>query len=141
MFNSDDDGHKELLLNAIVHAADIANPTLHADIHYRWSLDLLREFNMQYEEELALGMAPTLYMNAQAGSPEQGKVNLAFIDSCVFPLWSLMSTFLDGLDGCLHNIQSNRAIWLKMMDPDATPAAAATAAADQQHQLPPAHRD
>ncbi|KAJ0406437.1 hypothetical protein ATCC90586_001916 [Pythium insidiosum] len=115
VFNADDELHKELLLNALVHAADISGPALAEKMHIKWSLQLLQEFNMQYEEEAALGLTPTPYMNAQPGSPELGKLNLAFIDSCVFPLWSILHTFLDGLEPSLDNIQKNRNVWLEMI--------------------------
>lgn len=111
VFNSDDETHKELLINAIVHSADISGPALTERVHLRWSLQLLQEFNMQYDEEVALGMTPTPYMNAKPCTPAFCKLNIAFIDSCVFPLWSIMNTFLDGLDGCITNIQTNRLMW------------------------------
>jgi len=122
VFNPEEEAHKELLINAIVHSADISNPTFPGDLHFKWSLQILQEFNMQYEEEIALGMAPTPYMNAKPYSAEQGKLNLAFIDSCVFPLWSIMNSFLDGLDGCIENIQHNRVIWLKQMETSNAPS-------------------
>ncbi|TYZ63909.1 hypothetical protein PybrP1_012156 [[Pythium] brassicae (nom. inval.)] len=112
VFNSDDETHRELLVNAVVHSADISGPALAEALHLRWSLQLLEEFNTQYDEELALGMAPTPYMNAKPGTAAVSKLNIAFIDSCVFPLWSIMSAFLDGLDGCLANIQTNRLMWV-----------------------------
>ncbi|GAB9466864.1 3'5'-cyclic nucleotide phosphodiesterase [Globisporangium polare] len=111
VFNSDDETHKELLINAIVHSADISGPALTESAHLRWSLQLLHEFNMQYDEEVALGMTPTLYMNAKPCTPAFCKLNIAFIDSCVFPLWGIMNTFLDGLGSCITNIQTNRVMW------------------------------
>lgn len=112
VFNSEDETHKELLINAIVHSADISGPALAERVHLRWSLQLLEEFNMQYDEEVALGMTPTPYMNAKPGTPAVSKLNIAFIDSCVFPLWSIMNSFLDGLEGCITNIQTNRLMWV-----------------------------
>lgn len=112
VFNSDDETHRELLLNAVVHSADISGPALAEPLHLRWACQLLDEFNMQYDEEVALGMTPTPYMNAKPGTPAVSKLNIAFIDSCVFPLWSIMSSFLDGLDGCIANIQTNRLMWV-----------------------------
>jgi GAF domain-containing protein len=122
VFNSDDEAHKELLLNAIVHAADISGPALARPLHVKWSLQLLEEFNLQYHDETALGLAPTPYMNARPDSAELGKLNLAFIDSCVFPLWRILHTFLEGLDACLANVQSNRSVWTTMIS-DAEAAA------------------
>jgi hypothetical protein len=134
IFNPEEEAHKELLINAIVHSADISNPTLSKEIHFQWSLYILQEFNMQYEEEIALGMTPTLYMNAKPMTPEHGKLNLAFIDACVFPLWSIMNNFLDGLENCLLNIQNNRTIWIKQMEQVATNSSStSTSATSQSH--------
>lgn len=133
VFNSDDETHKELLINAIVHAADISGPALAENVHRRWSLQLLEEFNMQYDEEVALGMTPTPYMNAKPGTPEVSKLNIAFIDSCVFPLWSILSSFLDGLGGCISNIQTNRLMWVAYEAEAQTSVAAAAATTESQH--------
>ncbi|RHY58948.1 hypothetical protein DYB38_006460, partial [Aphanomyces astaci] len=54
MFDKD----KQLLLNAIVHNADIANPALATPLHARWSTSLMQEFNAQYEEEMNVGVGP-----------------------------------------------------------------------------------
>nr|CCA18852.1 3'5'cyclic nucleotide phosphodiesterase putative [Albugo laibachii Nc14] len=115
VFQPTDESHKELLINTIVHSADLSNPTLPYDLHIRWSFSLLQEFNMQYEEEVSLGLLPTSYMNAKPNSSDQGQVNLAFIDSCVFPLWSILNSALNGLEGCLQNIQENRQTWINQI--------------------------
>lgn len=116
VFNPEDETHKELLVNAIVHAADISGPALPEALHYRWSSQLTLEFNMQYREEMASGLIPTPYMKAATDSAEMCKLNLAFIDSCVFPLWHIMDDFLDGLERCSANIQKNRAMWAAIME-------------------------
>ncbi|RHZ43002.1 hypothetical protein DYB26_013227, partial [Aphanomyces astaci] len=54
MFDKD----KQLLLNAIVHNADIANPALATPLHARWSTSLMQEFNAQYEEVMNVGVGP-----------------------------------------------------------------------------------
>ncbi|ETV81531.1 hypothetical protein H257_06023 [Aphanomyces astaci] len=103
MFDKD----KQLLLNAIVHNADIANPALATPLHARWSTSLMQEFNAQYEEEM-----------------NQARMNIGFIDlfcfplwrlmdGFCFPLWRLMDGFLRGLDGCVDNLQANRAYWVR----------------------------
>ncbi|KAF0688416.1 Aste57867_19972 [Aphanomyces stellatus] len=102
---------KELLLNAIVHSADIANPTLPTPLHARWSTELMREFNAQYEEEIALGVPPNAYMSAKIDSPDQARMNIGFIDVFCLPLWRIMDSFLDGLGPCIDNIDRNRQYW------------------------------
>lgn len=117
VFRAEDETHRELLVNAIVHAADVSGPALSEKLHFRWSSQLMQEFNLQYSEEVALGLSPpTPYMRARPGSPEMAKLNLAFVDSLVFPLWHILDEFLDGLDVCMANIQKNRVMWAGMID-------------------------
>lgn len=117
VFTAEDETHRELLVNAIVHAADVSGPALSEKLHFRWSSQLMQEFNLQYSEEVALGLSPpTPYMRARPGSPEMAKLNLTFVDSLVFPLWHILDEFLDGLDVCMQNIQKNRVMWAGMVD-------------------------
>ncbi|RHY35359.1 hypothetical protein DYB32_000151 [Aphanomyces invadans] len=118
VFHPDKD--KELLLNAIVHAADIANPALATPLHARWSNALMEEFNAQYEEEIAVGVAPNAYMSAKIDSPDQARMNMRFIDLFCLPLWQHMACFLHGLDGCMDNIRANRAYWAIKADDSTT---------------------
>lgn len=111
IFDPNTPADKTLLMNAIVHSSDISNPAFSWEISERWSSKILQEFNAQYEEEKALGFPATPYMSAIDGSPEQARVNMAFIDSCVYPLWNVLGDFLGGLETPLANIQFNRAQW------------------------------
>lgn len=116
-FCAEDETHRELLVNVIVHAADVSGPALSEKLHFRWSSQLMQEFNQQYSDEVALGLTPvTPFMSARPGSPEMAKLNLAFVNSCVFPLWHIMDEFLDGLEPCMANIQKNRAMWASMAE-------------------------
>ncbi|EQC38533.1 hypothetical protein SDRG_04239 [Saprolegnia diclina VS20] len=112
VFQHDAEADKELLLNAIVHSADIANPTLSTSVHTLWTEALMVEFNEQYEEEMTLGLSPSGFMSTRAHSPDHARMNIAFIDSCVFPLWSIMHDFLDGLSVCIGNLHRNREYWV-----------------------------
>ncbi|OQR81374.1 3'5'-cyclic nucleotide phosphodiesterase [Thraustotheca clavata] len=111
VFQADNDSDKELLLNAIVHSADISNPTFTTVLHVKWTELLMVEFNEQYEEEVALGLAPSVFMSTKTNSPEHARMSIAFIDSCVFPLWSIMSDFIEGLNVCIDNMHRNREYW------------------------------
>ncbi|OQR82725.1 3'5'-cyclic nucleotide phosphodiesterase [Achlya hypogyna] len=112
VFQPESEADRELLLNAIVHSADIANPTLPTAIHVQWTEALMVEFNEQYDEEIALGLSPSGFMSTKTNSPDHARMSLAFIDSCVFPLWSIMHDFLDGLGGCVENLHRNREYWV-----------------------------
>ncbi|RLN77882.1 hypothetical protein BBJ28_00010541 [Nothophytophthora sp. Chile5] len=113
---NDDEALRELLVDAVVHSADISGPTLSCAQHFRWTSRLLEEFNEQYEEEKALGLVPATFMNARPGSAEDSRVNLVFVDSCAFPLWRALGGLLAGLEGCLANLQRNRAMWVRRVE-------------------------
>lgn len=50
-----DSKNKSLVLKAMVHAADIGNPTRTFDISFKWARQIVREFYHQGDKERALG--------------------------------------------------------------------------------------
>ncbi|RLN62571.1 hypothetical protein BBJ29_004411 [Phytophthora kernoviae] len=113
---NNDEALRELMVDAIVHSADLSGPTQTCEQHFRWTTRLLEEFNDQHTEELELGLTVTAFMDARPTSPEFSRVNLAFVDSCAFPLWRALSGMLAGLEGCLANLEKNRAMWVSRLD-------------------------
>ncbi|KAI9908769.1 hypothetical protein PsorP6_016244 [Peronosclerospora sorghi] len=111
-----DETLRELLVDAVMHAADVSGPTQTCDQHFRWATRLLEEFNEQHAEEVALGISATAFMDGGPESAEFARVNLAFVDSCAFPLWRALGGLLAGLDGCLANVERNRAMWATRLD-------------------------
>jgi GAF domain-containing protein len=116
---NDDEVLRELLVDAVVHSADISGPTQTCEQHFRWTERLLQEFNEQHAEEIELGIAATAFMDARPDSAEFARVNLAFVDSCAFPLWKALGGMLAGLEGCLANVDRNRSMWALRLE-DAT---------------------
>ncbi|CEG39649.1 cyclic nucleotide [Plasmopara halstedii] len=108
---NDDEALRELLVDAVVHSADISGPTQTEEQHFRWTTRLLQEFNEQHAEEVELGISATAFMDGRPDSAEFARVNLAFVDSCAFPLWKALSGLLTGLEGCLANVERNRTMW------------------------------
>ncbi|KAK1931200.1 3',5'-cyclic-nucleotide phosphodiesterase regA [Phytophthora citrophthora] len=107
----DDESLRELLVDAVVHSADISGPTQSEEQHFRWTTRLLQEFNEQHAEEVELGISATAFMDTRPDSAEFARVNLAFVDSCAFPLWKALGGMLAGLEGCLSNVEKNRTMW------------------------------
>ncbi|UIZ26660.1 hypothetical protein KXD40_002575 [Peronospora effusa] len=108
---NDGDALCELLVDAVIHSADVSGPTQTCEQHFRWTRRLLDEFNEQHAEEVELGISATAFMDGRPDSAEFARVNLAFVDSCAFPLWRAMGGMLAGLEGCLANVERNRAMW------------------------------
>ncbi|GMF56030.1 unnamed protein product [Phytophthora fragariaefolia] len=132
---NDDEALRELLAAAVVHSADISGPTQTCEQHLRWTTRLLEEFNEQHKEEVELGITATAYMDDQPDSAEFARVNLAFVDSCAFPLWRAMSGMLAGLEGCLANVERNRTMWATRLE-EATKQEAELRAVKQEKTAP-----
>ncbi|OWZ13398.1 3'5'-cyclic nucleotide phosphodiesterase [Phytophthora megakarya] len=113
---NDDESLRELLVDAVVHSADISGPTQTSEQHFRWTTRLLQEFNEQREEEVELGISATTFMGDRPDSSEFSRVNLAFVDSCAFPLWRALREMLAGLEGCLTNVERNRTMWVTRLE-------------------------
>ncbi|KAL3669891.1 hypothetical protein V7S43_005267 [Phytophthora oleae] len=113
---NDDEALRELLVDAVVHSADISGPTQSEEQHFRWTTRLLQEFNEQHAEEVELGISATAFMDTRPDSAEFARVNLAFVDSCAFPLWKAMGGMLAGLEGCLSNVDKNRTMWATRLE-------------------------
>ncbi|KAG3013876.1 hypothetical protein PC121_g6254 [Phytophthora cactorum] len=113
---NDDEALRELLVDAVVHSADISGPTQTEEQHFRWTTRLLEEFNEQHAEEVELGISATAFMDGRPESAEFARVNLAFVDSCAFPLWKALGGMLAGLEGCLANVERNRTMWANRLE-------------------------
>lgn len=113
---NDDEALRELLVDAVVHSADVSGPTQSCEQHFRWTMRLVQEFNDQHAEEVELGITTTAFMDAKPESAEFSRVNLAFVDSCAFPLWRALSGMLAGLEGCLANLERNRTMWATRLE-------------------------
>ncbi|CAH0515201.1 unnamed protein product [Peronospora belbahrii] len=113
---NDDGALRELLVDAVIHSADVSGPTQSCEQHFRWTTRLLEEFNEQHAEEVELGISATTFMDGRPDSAEFARVNLAFVDSCAFPLWRALGGMLAGLEGCLANVERNRAMWATKLE-------------------------
>ena len=82
--------HREVLLNTLLHAADISNPCKPWLIARKWSDNLLVEFFGQGDMEASMGMP--MSPNTDRATTEQAAVNLNFVRISAlrcFPAYSL----------------------------------------------------
>jgi 3'5'-cyclic nucleotide phosphodiesterase/GAF domain len=97
----------QMLLNNVVHMADISNPMLPIQVSKKWSELVIREFNRQARLEKKFGMPVTTFMTASTPAA-CAKVTTGFIDFMVQPLWSKMHTLLPQLGVNIAYMNINR---------------------------------
>lgn len=119
---------RKMLVNTVVHSADLANPVLPPERSVALTLRVTQEFKRQAETERELGLPVTKFMDitvrrgpqpggswparrAPDSPPSQGpvvqdnkevaKMNAGFIEFVVTPLWRALHEFFPELDVCM----------------------------------------
>eukprot|EP00002_Diphylleia_rotans_P040140 TRINITY_DN9462_c0_g2_i2.p1 TRINITY_DN9462_c0_g2~~TRINITY_DN9462_c0_g2_i2.p1 ORF type:complete len:1118 (+),score=211.18 TRINITY_DN9462_c0_g2_i2:69-3422(+) len=109
-----------LLLNTILHIADISNPAKCWDISKAWSDNVLEEFLNQGDLEKKNKFPVSPFMDRD--SVDQVKMSLGFIDFVVKPLFMALRELLRGvIDDAISNLEENRSVWASMIDPSKAP--------------------
>lgn len=100
---------RQLVLQVLVHSADISNPAKDWKLARKWSDLLLEEFYRQgdIEREQNLPISP----NCERGFVDQAQFSLSFIDFIVTPLYVALYQFIPGFSPALKRIKENRAFW------------------------------
>ena len=112
-----------LLVNVMLHAADIGNAVRPFPINDIMSKRVHREFQVLAAEEEKLGVPITFSIDSNnALMCAQMEVN--FLDYVVFPLWERLTEVMPELKPALDNLISNRKSYHKLAH-DAAEAAAA----------------
>jgi hypothetical protein len=100
---------RQLLINTLLHTADISNLGRSPEIAKKWSGLVFEEFLLQGDKEKELGIPISPYMNRQ--DPNQPKMILNFIDFVVTPLFSSFVRLLPEFEVLQTNVNKNRKIW------------------------------
>jgi len=106
-----------LLMESIVHAADLANPLLEPAVSLKWADAVLAEFNQQarLEQEQGLPFDPKMLKSDRVS---QANLNRGFIDYIVAPLWQALAQHFPQLEGGIKQMMANRAAWDKIIADD-----------------------
>jgi hypothetical protein len=101
---------QQLMMEAIVHAADLSNPLMEEKVSRKWSDACLVEFNTQAQQEQELGLPfdPKMLKNDIVS---QANLNRGFIDYIVAPLWKTLATHFPPLEKPIEQMMANRAAW------------------------------
>jgi hypothetical protein len=115
-----DDSNKMPLLDMIMHAADISNPTRPWHLCKRWAELVLQEFFNQGDREKELDL-PVSYLcdrtQVVIGSSQTG-----FIDVIVKPTFEAIGVLSHDIHHNVKNIEGNRKNWEEYDNPPETPA-------------------
>ena len=105
--NLDDYSDKSLVLQTMVHCADLSNPVKSLPLYIKWVDLIMEEFFQQGDRERKLNMEISPMCDRFNASIE--KTQVGFIDFVIFPLWE---TFADLVNpegqGILDTLEGNK---------------------------------
>jgi len=103
-----------LLSSMILHVSDVSNPARPGTIARKWAYAVQTEFFRQGDKERELSITRTPFMDREFENLP--RMQLAFIDAVVHPVFRLLSDFLPLVgDHCIKPLQLNRAFWHAML--------------------------
>ncbi|XP_078732466.1 3',5'-cyclic-AMP phosphodiesterase 4C-like [Lampetra fluviatilis] len=99
------------VLKSLLHCADLGNPAKPLALSRHWTRLVSREFRLQGQRELGLGLAPSAMCDPDAASIETAQVY--FIDYVAHPLWETWAELVyPDAQGIVDQLQENRE-WYK----------------------------
>eukprot|EP00002_Diphylleia_rotans_P024446 TRINITY_DN4827_c0_g1_i1.p1 TRINITY_DN4827_c0_g1~~TRINITY_DN4827_c0_g1_i1.p1 ORF type:complete len:586 (+),score=106.82 TRINITY_DN4827_c0_g1_i1:68-1825(+) len=102
---------RQIIINLLLHFADICNACKPWEIHKKWQDVLLDEFFVQGDKEKALGLKVSNFCDRD--KPEPTKLAVNFMDHFVTPIFSNLARFAPELnDICGVVLAENRERWL-----------------------------
>ncbi|PRP89163.1 hypothetical protein PROFUN_01883 [Planoprotostelium fungivorum] len=110
-FNQKNPDSRQLLMNIILHMADISNVTRPFELSKTWC-DAIQEENMRQgdlEKEKDLLISPYMDRN----NMDQPKMTLGFIDYMVNPMFTSLKKVIPEVDVVVEQLHRNRATWVE----------------------------
>jgi len=102
---------KLLLLETILHAADISNPCKPRPIMLRWTERVLAEFWAQGDDEKSMGLEMGPLNNRESGKQAVPKGQAAFIIHIVRPFYVPIAEMITEVDEAVQELDKNLAFW------------------------------
>jgi GAF domain-containing protein len=117
VFDLGNDKHKMKLITSIVHASDVSTPFFRFSITRKWAKAISIEFNTQVEYERKNGLPVSSYLETKDDAAF-AKMNLAFGQHVVWPLWQTLREILDGpvFEHFYNGLQNNRKRWTQIQN-------------------------
>jgi len=105
--NKADDEERKVLLRAILHTVDIGAQSHATPLAERWGHIVGREFSVQYEKEVKLGLPPSLFMADLDDEHKLAILQSGFIANIVLPLWSAVAECFPKLQSRADQLHKN----------------------------------
>ena len=108
---------KKLVSQAIVHAADLANPVLPTKACYQWAFRVVEEMYEQgrLEERDGYQVAPFM-RHPPTNAVEFAKLQVSFVGFIVAPLWRSLAAVWPALDDRVTQMDKNLKFWESVRD-------------------------
>jgi hypothetical protein len=108
------DMDRQLLVSFMLHSADLCTPLLPPALSQRVSNGLSREFAAQAALERASELPITVML--ADGDAAKAKMEIAFLDFVVKPLYAKLVEAVPSLRPCLALIDANRDAWASLQE-------------------------
>lgn len=105
---------KLLLLETILHAADISNPCKPRPIMLRWTQKILAEFWAQGDEEKSLGIEVSPLCDRESGRQAVPKGQIGFINFVIRPFYLPIAELIPEAKEAVQELDQNLAFWQDM---------------------------
>jgi len=102
------------LMSYCLHVSDLSHPTKEFGLHQKWSSRITKEFLLQGDRELDLGMEPEALYDRRNLNLEKSQIG--FIDFVVLPLWVNWTTLIGEKEELIDQIYSNKDEWLRLLN-------------------------
>lgn len=106
--------HKPDMLKALVHAADVGNPSRPFEICKLWALKIVSEFFAQGDKEKALGLEVS--MNCDRKTVNFAQLQIGFVDFVVYPFFDAMSKIMPEMSYTLDQMKINKEEWGRLKE-------------------------
>lgn len=108
-FSKDKKEDRQLLLDIVLHSADISNLTRPQELSLVWSNMLLDEYLRQGDEEKAAGLPVSPYMDRN--DTDQVKMSINFITFIGLPLFNALAKAFPEIQCCIEKLHENKKWW------------------------------
>ena len=109
--------NKRTIYQAIVHAADLANPVMSTKSCYKWAYRVVEEMYEQGKLEERDGFTVAPFMKyPPTDTTEFAKLQVSFVEFIVAPLWRSMATLWPVLQDRVAQMDKNVTFWQSLRD-------------------------
>lgn len=102
------------LLEIMVHACDISNPTKTFDLYSFWSTQVVEEFWRQGDKEKQLNLKVS--MNCDRTTTTKAQCQIGFIEGIISPFFMSFVEIFPELSFLIENMKKNKAIYRKIRE-------------------------